>query len=389
MTETRSTPTSRDVVFTFFYDTYTDAVERGMMRPPDRLLSTLMTSDRVDRLLVANPFRRPATHAGRILLRKNAPFPRTRDHALVTPLRGRRSDPTGVDETAAEYERYDRALARTARRRGLASPALITTNPLVAGFAPLDWTSEVLYYARDDWASHPSYATQEAALRASYRAMADNGRPIAAVSQRILDVIEPTGPAEVVANGVEPSEWSGPRPAEPAWLSRIPHPRALYVGTLDTRLDVEGIADLARRRPDLHVILMGPLPSPEYLAPLGVCPNVHVHPSVGRAELVATMRNVDLCLLAHRRTPLTEAMSPLKVYEYLAAGCPVVSIDLPPVRDIDDRVILVDAVSDFADVIAAALDLGTAPEAERLAFVRDNSWASRHRVILDMVFRAR
>ena len=85
---------------------------------------------------------------------------------------------------------------------------------------------------------------------------------------------------------------------------------------------------------------------------------MHIHPGVGRAELAATLRNAELALVAHRRTPLTEAMSPLKVYEYLAAGSPVISIDLPPVRGLGDRVILVDAVVDFADVVDRALALG-------------------------------
>ena len=71
-------------------------------------------------------------------------------------------------------------------------------------------------------------------------------------------------------------------------------------------------------------------------------------------------------------------MSPLKVYEYLAAGAPVIATDLPPVRGIDDRVLLVSTVDDFADVVPAALALGRAAEAERTAFIAGNSWAARH-----------
>ena len=75
-------------------------------------------------------------------------------------------------------------------------------------------------------------------------------------------------------------------------------------------------------------------------------------------------------------------MSPLKIYEYLAAGSPVVSVDLPPVRDIDDRVLLVDSVADFADVVQAALALGQAEERRRVEFISDNSWAARHEQVL-------
>jgi hypothetical protein len=55
------------------------------------------------------------------------------------------------------------------------------------------------------------------------------------------------------------------------------------------------------------------------------------------------------------------------------------------VRGIDDRVLIVDTVDDFADVAQKALDLGPATEVERLAFVDATSWKSRHEVILNML----
>ena len=133
-----------------------------------------------------------------------------------------------------------------------------------------------------------------------------------------------------------------------------PRPRAVYVGTLDRRLDVDGIAALAARAQTCTSCSSVRCRTRSTSRPPRLS-NVHVHPSVGRAELIATLRNADLCLVAHRRTPLTEAMSPLKLYEYLAAGMPVLSIDLPPVRDISDRVLLADAVADFVDVIDGAI----------------------------------
>jgi hypothetical protein len=81
-------------------------------------------------------------------------------------------------------------------------------------------------------------------------------------------------------------------------------------------------------------------------------------------------------------------MSPLKIYEYLAGGAPVLSVDLPPVRGIDPRVLRTDAVAGFADRVDEALGLGRAPEDERLAFVSANSWASRHERILETAYGA-
>ncbi|MEV5071095.1 glycosyltransferase [Microbacterium sp. LMI12-1-1.1] len=373
-----------DFVFTFSFETYADAVRRGMMRPPDRIVSSLMRSPNVGRMVVANPFRWLPRVTMSPVLDRDARFPASDRIWLHSPARRRRADRLDPAEVAAEYAEYDASLRREAQRRGLSDPVALTCNPLVAGFSPFDWARQTTFFARDDWLSSPGRSEYWPAFREAYRRISASGRSVVAVSAQILERIEPTGPHEVVANGVEPAEWLQAPPPEPAWLARVPRPRAVYVGTLDSRLDVEGIADFARARPDVHTVLMGPLPDAVYIAPLRALANVHVHGSVGRAELIATLRNCDLALVAHRRTPLTEAMSPLKLYEYLAAGLPVLSIDLPPVRDISDRVWLTPAVSDFVDVVDAALQAGPAEDSARTAFIEANSWTARHERIITL-----
>ena len=373
----------RDYVFTFSYETYSDARARGMMRPPDRLLSTLMRADRSRRLLVANPYRwAPSAVARRVVERSI--FPTSDSRRLVTPLRAVRSDPVDLDGVSRSYRNYAGTLDRESSRMGLESPSVMTTNPLVAGFGEFDWADDVTYYGRDDWLSSPARQQYWPAYKAAYQRIADQGMLVAAVSQEIIDRIAPTGNHAVVPNGVEPAEWSGAPATPPAWFDSIPGPRAVYVGTIDSRLDIDGIVTLASAKPELQIVLVGPLVDRPLLVPLRGLPNVTVRDYVGRSEVVAVLRSAELCLVAHRRTELTAAMSPLKLYEYLAAGAPVISIDLPPVRGLGDRVFLVDSVGDFADVADAALASGPATEKDRLAFVTSNSWQARHEIILGL-----
>jgi teichuronic acid biosynthesis glycosyltransferase TuaH len=341
----------------------------------------------VDRVLVANPFRSAPIRVARQLLgRGDARFPTTERHSLVTPLRVARSEPTDVPSLRRLYARYDRVLERAAETRGLTRPAVLTTNPLVAGFSAFEWAENAAFYARDDWAELPARRAHWPAIRAAYREMAASGRAVVAVSQRILDRIQPTGPSRVVPNGVEPAEWTGPMPERPELLAGIDGPVALYVGTLDSRLDLDGLRVLAAHRPELQIVLLGVVGEPDWVRGIEEVRNIHVRGPVGRGPLVAAIRHSDVCMVSHRRTPLTEAMSPLKIYEYLAGGKPVLSIDLGPVRGISDRVLLADTVGDFRDLIDAALDLGPAPEEERLRFIEENAWKTRHSDILDIAF---
>lgn len=373
-----------DVVFTFSWETWDDAVHREMMRPPDRLVSYLLESPDVGGLLVANPARSVVSSAIRTL-RGRAPFPEAPRRALVTPARMRRVDPPDRTRLVASYLRYDSALQRAAARSSLVDPHVITCHPLVAGFAPFGWARDLTYFGRDDWLGFEARASYHPAIAEAYRRIARSGTKVIAVSQEIIDRIDPRGPALVVPNGVEPAEWVGEPMPPPSWFTEIPGPRVTYVGTLDDRLDVAGIVQLAAQTPDIHYVLVGPVGNQEAIAPLTGIRNVHTHSHVGRRELAAVLRASDACGLLHIRSPLTSAMSPLKIFEYLAAGAPVIATDLPPVRNISSRVVLRESVADFAEAMPQLISMGQQDEAARLEFIDSHSWARGHEQILDFI----
>ena len=105
--------TARDVVFTFTFETWSDAVARGMARPPDRLALTLMHHPRVRRLVVANPPRNAVKRAARVTLRRDAAFPSGGQNWLASPVRLGPIDPTTVDGLQRQGAAYDGALRRT------------------------------------------------------------------------------------------------------------------------------------------------------------------------------------------------------------------------------------------------------------------------------------
>jgi len=196
--------TAHGVVFTFSYETWDDAVYRGMMRPPDRLAAALIADPGVCDVIIANPYRWLPTVLARRALGTGAAFPALAGRRLLQPWRLRdRRDPLDPDALEARYRAYGRALGRAARGAGMERPLLLTTHPLVAGFADTSWAARVVYFGRDDWTSYPGRSEFWPAYRDAYRRIAASGMPVAAVSAQIVERIAPTGPGVVVPNGVE------------------------------------------------------------------------------------------------------------------------------------------------------------------------------------------
>jgi glycosyltransferase involved in cell wall biosynthesis len=378
---------ARDVVFTFYQESWKDAIGPAMYMSGARLVATLMSEPSVRRLLVANPYRSALIQwARRLSGQRPVTFPTSVRRALIEPRRLRRRDPTSVRALERVYDAYDRVLEGAAANLGADRPVVITTSPFVAGFSPLRWAGRVTFYAWDDWPSGVPVRRWWAAYEEAFARIRDSGRAVVGVSQAILNRIQPTGARAVVPNGVAPEEWRQPG-GPPAWFAELSSPRILYVGALSAeRVDLEALRETAARFSHGSVVLLGPIVDRAAVDSLRRHSNVRIQPPVGRAEVASVIHAADVCIMPHRLNRLTTAMSPLKLYEYLAGGRPVAASDLPPVRSVDPRIVFVPEGHSFADGVDEALSRGPLTEDDRLAFIDANSWSHRHEQILRVAF---
>jgi glycosyltransferase involved in cell wall biosynthesis len=372
-----------DVALSFFSADWNHIEWRGFSE--DRLAIDLNGRADVDRLLVCDPYRSLASAAKQVVLGATSPPVAIRKGgAVLRPLRMRLDEPRSPQRWVA---RYEAEMRRAAERLGMKRPAVISGHPLVAGFGRFEWARSVTYYAWDDWTASAPHKPWWPAYHAAFRQLRETGRRVCAVTAGALETIGPTGPHAVIPNGVDPSEWEEPG-AAPAWFASKPGPRLLYVGALDSRVDADQTAALARNFPDGSLTFVGPLVEPAHFAALRKLPNVELRPPVPRADVSALIAAADACLVPHVRNALTEAMSPLKLYEYLAGGRPVAAVDLSPIRAVNGRVALGPAGGDLAPAVHAALAMGPAGEDERLDFVRTHSWSRRFDALLALALAA-
>ena len=117
-----------------------------------------------------------------------------------------------------------------------------------------------------------------------------------------------------------------------------PRPVLGYTGTVHPdRMDLNLVAALARKYPAATIPLIGVAHlGPEERVILAGLPNVKLVGPVPYQELQAWMRAFDVCIVPHVVSPFTESLNPLKLFEYLASGLPIVSTDVAGFRDYGD-----------------------------------------------------
>ncbi|MFQ6100782.1 MAG: glycosyltransferase [Anaerolineae bacterium] len=151
--------------------------------------------------------------------------------------------------------------------------------------------------------------------------------------------------------------------APPAEIAALPRPRVGLVGTIDDRVDVELLAHCAKELPSATFVLVGPVKRHRVdVGPLERLPNVHLLPPCHHAQVPAIAAALDTCLIPYRVNPYTEGLSPIKLYEYLALGKPVVATDLPYLRREAAHIRIARTADEFLASVREALAHPPTPE---------------------------
>ena len=140
---------------------------------------------------------------------------------------------------------------------------------------------------------------------------------------------------------------------DPSDQAGVPHPRVGFFGVLDERFDAALVAEVARLRPALHFIFLGPVAKIDPTQ-LPVAPNIHYLGGKSYAELPRYLAGWDAAILPFAMNDSTRFISPTKTPEYLAAGKRVVST---PIKDVvtdygtTDLVEIAGSASEFASAL--------------------------------------
>ncbi|MBC8014308.1 MAG: glycosyltransferase family 1 protein [Sporomusaceae bacterium] len=153
-----------------------------------------------------------------------------------------------------------------------------------------------------------------------------------------------------------------------------------YIGAIAPWLDRELINEMGRCLPGCEFVFIGPLLQQKGMA--FTSSNMHYLGPKNYADLPCYMSNFDYCLIPFKLTEMTRGVNPVKFWEYLASGHPILSTALPEIP------------KEFVTIITSAalpqipLELNDRGKDARITLARNNSWTERATNLLLIICRA-
>lgn len=250
-----------------------------------------------------------------------------------------------------------------------------------------------LYHIEDEYTSYgnmsPERRRRTEELEKKMMARADS---VIVVSKTLYEAKKPFNPhTYLVPNGV--NYWTYAQALEdphlPYELQNIPGPRLGYSGNISDKLELDMLADMMQAHPEWSLVFLGQLNIEQKTAAwraLQALPNVYHIGPVAWSSVPHYVKGFDVGLMPYVQDLHAQTISPMKLYDYLAAGLPIASLDFPAARDFSHYLHIAETPAEFSQAVRGALaDTGPERHQTRRNVAAQNSWESRVEQLSDLI----
>lgn len=242
----------------------------------------------------------------------------------------------------------------------------------------LNTTGKKLYYVVDevsefDW----PLASKVAIVADEIETIRESDSVLATAPPLLEKCLMHNHNSSLIRHGVEIEGYGKEDLGRPEPLSKLTGPIIGFVGKIETWVDLELIAEAAKRLHDHSFVLVGPIYT-ETSALLGLT-NVYLLGPCAKVEVPRYVKAFDCGIIPFKQNELTANVNPLKLYEYLAGGKPTVSTPMQAVcASTDLGIYVASTTGDFVEAIRTALETDSeTSQTTRKAYAHSNSWEYR------------
>lgn len=211
----------------------------------------------------------------------------------------------------------------------------------------------------------------------------DRADVVFATAKKIKEDLETLYEKKVnyLPNGVEGGRFKQNGLSFPSEYNYITRPRIVYVGTISTWFDKDLLEFCASRNPKLNFIIIG-APNSNLLY-LKSYKNIHLLGGIPYDKVPAYLINADIGIIPFKNDSLSKSINPVKLYEYLAAGLPVVSSFLEDIKELKDIIFIARDNEEFSNFLAQALKEKDKEKYKKIA--RENTWEARFKEMREII----
>jgi len=174
----------------------------------------------------------------------------------------------------------------------------------------------------------------------------------------------------------------------PEDIINIPKPILGFVGAVDSyTLDFELINYISKENPDWSIVIIGPkLHSCRKKAEGPKGENIYYLGRKEYGQLPSYIQNFSVCIIPYRLTSRTERAFPLKLFEFLATGKPVVTTDLPAIQDLNGIIKIAKSNEEFCILVRQAMSNDDEEQMKkRIEIAKRNTWETRVKKLMHYI----
>jgi polysaccharide pyruvyl transferase CsaB len=239
------------------------------------------------------------------------------------------------------------------------------------------WGCKIIYDCMDE---HSGFSTNSNGMVQHENKLINGSDLVFAASRSLFDKCA-KGSSRVIylPNAADYKHFNQPEILKP--ILNIPKPIIGYYGAISEWFDVQLICSAAKNQPKWQFLLIGDTYGADVEKLVGL-PNVHLTGEIPYEKLPGYLSMFDVACIPFKRVPLTEATNPVKFYEYLCQGKPVVAVDLPELKQYSQFYYPVKSSNEFEIQIENALNENSSVIIEsRIDFAKTNTWQDRFKTI--------
>jgi teichuronic acid biosynthesis glycosyltransferase TuaH len=243
-----------------------------------------------------------------------------------------------------------------------------------------------VFDAVDNWIEHASYVRFKNRLKQNYALIKNSVDVIFTVADDLQKLFDNQPNVYWVPNGVDLTHYQTPQLLLNRDIADLAKPIIGYIGVVQDRVDIDLIKFLAKKNATKSFVIVGPIWHDSDALSLKELPNIHLLGYKSYAEAPMYIQQFDVGLIPHRASAFVTSTNPMKLYEYLACGKPVLATAHSGVDALKDFVYIANTPEDANRKLFVALQEDTEElHRARAKAVEEYSWSASVRQMLDII----